>query len=196
MTTAAPPPDLTSLPSTPSTPDSLGVITLRARYRLRQALWSLAGAPAADDRVLAEGLLAPQLRSLFFRLSPPEQSHAVRVLQRLQQDGCRQPELLTAALLHDVGKTLYPLNLWERAAIILGHALVPGWAARAGEGQPHGWRRAFVVARHHPAWGATLAAEAGADSTVCALIRHHQDGADPTPPLEGLAELQTADRES
>lgn len=195
MTTAAPPPDTTSLPSLPSTPASLGGIARRALYRLRQGLWALAGGPAADDLEQAQGLLAPRLLTLFRRLTPAEQSHALRVLHRLQRDGFRQPELLTAALLHDVGKSLYPLNLWARAAIVLGHALAPGWAARAGEGEPRSWKRAFVVARQHPTWGAALAAEAGADPGMCALIRHHQGGADSTAP-QGLAELRNADRES
>jgi HD domain len=196
MTTASPPPDTTSLPSLPSTPVPLGGLARRVRYRLRQGLWALAGGPAADDREQAERLLTPRLLTLFRSLTPAEQSHALRVLHRLQRDGCRQHQLLTAALLHDVGKSLHPLSLWERAAIVLGHTLAPGWAVRAGEGEPRGWKRAFVVARHHPTWGAALAAEAGADPGVCALIRHHQGGADPTAPQEGLAELRNADRES
>lgn len=37
------------------------------------------------------------------------------------------------------------------------------------------WRRAFVVARQHPSWGAQMATEAGATPLTVSLIRRHQD---------------------
>jgi putative nucleotidyltransferase with HDIG domain len=82
---------------------------------------------------------------------------------------------LAAALLHDIGKTRYPLSVWDRILIVVGGALFPGRASAWGNGSLDGWRRPFVVRAHHPAWGAEMAAAAGSRGRVVELIRRHQD---------------------
>jgi hypothetical protein len=96
--------------------------------------------------------------------------------------------------LHDVGKILNPLSIFDRVVIISGKRLFPRAARRWGGGTPCGLRRPFVVAVNHAAWGAELAAQAGASSRIVDLIRCHQD----SPPLDDplLAALQAADDES
>jgi hypothetical protein len=94
-----------------------------------------------------------------------------------------------------VGKTVAPLNVFERICVVLAHRLAPAAAARWGQGPPRGWRRAFVTAARHPEWGAELANQAGAAPLVAELIRRHQA---PPPRLgspedEMLAVLQAAD---
>jgi hypothetical protein len=94
--------------------------------------------------------------------------------------------------------------LWERVLIVLVKAAAPHLAHRWGrmwnENQPlPAWRRPFVVATHHPAWSAEMAAQAGASPLTLALIRRHQD---PAPGLsagledELLARLQAVDDQS
>jgi hypothetical protein len=86
-----------------------------------------------------------------------------------------------AALLHDVGKTRYPLHLWERIWIVLVQSVYPGCVARWGkedDRQPERiewWRKAFVVAAQHPKWGAEMAAAAGTAPLAVDLIRRHQE---------------------
>jgi hypothetical protein len=105
-------------------------------------------------------------------------------------------------LLHDVGKSRYPVRIWERILIVLSKAFLPGkvkrWGEGAAEGGGLGWRRAFVVAQQHPAWGAQMAAEAGASPLTSTLIRRHQDPRSNS--SEGLEDrllqiLQAADHE-
>ena len=48
-----------------------------------------------------------------------EQAHAVSVYRQLVAQGETSSDLLAAALLHDVGKSLSPLRLWERVLIVL-----------------------------------------------------------------------------
>jgi hypothetical protein len=61
-----------------------------------------------------------------------EQAHALRVLHALLEQGEEHPDLSVAALLHDVGKSRFPLKLWERVLIVLGQAFFPERAARWG----------------------------------------------------------------
>ncbi len=166
---------------------------LRLSYRLRQFWKALRARPDPQRLKAAQRLLSPPLWALFRQMPPNEQAHALRVFQRLQQAGHTDRDLLTAALLHDVGKALHRPRLWERVVVVLAYACCPVRAFHLGEGQPRGWRRPFVLARQHPAWGARLVAEAGAAPKVVALIRHHQTF--PPPDIPHLAALQAADNE-
>jgi hypothetical protein len=128
-------------------------------------------------------------------MTPGEQAHSLRVWRWLQAQGHHQPELQQAALLHDVGKSVAPLNIVERVLIVLGfrffHRLASQWSRSQ---TASGWRKPFVVAARHPAWGADLAAKAGAAPTVVHLIRRHQS---PCPPDDHLLHhLQLADEQS
>lgn len=93
----------------------------------------------------------------------------------LTHAGHNEPALLTAALLHDIGKTRHPLPIVERVLVVLGNKFLPGRAASWGIGEPAGWRRAFVIKAQHAQWGAEMAAQAGSNPQVVELIRRHQD---------------------
>jgi hypothetical protein len=169
-------------------------MTSRIVYRSRQffsALWS-PKVPVADD-LLCKYLTSAQI-NLFHRMQPSEQHHAFRVMQRLEERGQQHPDLLVAALLHDVGKVLHPLSPLERVLIVLGKKFFPRLASRWGQGTPSGLRRPFVVSAHHAAWGAELAEKAGASARTCDLIRRHQDLTVKDDPL--LHALQKADDEN
>jgi hypothetical protein len=101
---------------------------------------------------------------------------------------------LAAALLHDIGKVLYPLSIFDRMVIVLGERFFPRRVRQWSVGKPSRLRRPFIVAAHHPDWGANLAAKAGASSRTVDLIRHHQEIPSVDDPL--LTALQSADDEN
>ena len=170
----------------------------RAAYRVRQFFQYLPGARMTTAQV-NEGLalLGPALSELFQRMTPGEQAHSYRVLTALKARGATDREVLAAALLHDVGKILAPLNVVERTAVVLTRKFAPRWAREWGGA--NGRRRAFVVAERHAEWGTELAERAGASPRLVSLIRRHQIPA-PVPPLSEedrlLRLLQEADEES
>lgn len=181
----------------------------RIGYRLRQFWSALYAKPSGGDLDKVSSLLTPAQMALFSQMHRSEQAHSIQVMAAVSRASQGIPDeprkdLLTAALLHDVGKSRFPVRLWERVIIVLSKAFLPGQVRRwgvgqpSGEGQPSGWRRAFVVAQQHPAWGAQMAEEVGASPMAAALIRRHQDG----PPNPGgdledrlLQLLQAADHE-
>jgi putative nucleotidyltransferase with HDIG domain len=155
-------------------------------YRVRQFFETLFVSLTSADLELVRQTLTPAQVTLFIQLQPSEQVHAVRVLRAIQENcqanGLQPPaDLLVAALLHDIGKALYPLRIWERVVIVLGKKILPESAARWGNGRetstatPRGWGRPFVIAAQHPAWGAEMAARQGTSPRAVALIRRHQD---------------------
>ncbi|MEW5989482.1 MAG: HD domain-containing protein [Chloroflexota bacterium] len=166
-------------------------------YRLGQ-FWRILTArplPTAARMEIAAALTPPEV-ALFERLAASDQWHSWRVMQTLQAAGHDQPDLLAAALLHDVGKTRWPLTLWDRTLIVLAQAIWPKWVAVWGEPGGRGWRRPFVVKAQHPIWGAEMAAAAGSRPLTIALIRRHQDLRPAEPRSEAdrlLGYLQWAD---
>lgn len=96
------------------------------------------------------------------------------MLQALRNRGESHPDLLAAALLHDIGKVIHPLHLWERVLIVLARKLIPEKVISWGCGEPKGWERPFVIARRHPEWGAELVSQAGASTMLLNLIRDHE----------------------
>ena len=167
---------------------------MRALYRLRQLWGVLFASPAQADLELARRVLSEKQMELFKRMKTGEQAHSLEVFKKIchlgleQADAARLPQaalrqLQVAALLHDVGKSNYPLYVWERGLVVLARAFWPEKARRWGRARPPGgWRRPFIIAEQHPAWGAALAAEAGASPLAVNLIRRHQNPL-PSPPV-------------
>lgn len=165
----------------------------RLAYRTRQ-FWNtltVTRKPVETSAILPH--LSPAQITLFRRMHKSEQTHALNVFNLLKAASKNDPDLLTAALLHDVGKVLFPLSLFDRVLIVLGKAFFPRQARSWSEGPPEKHHRPFVVAAHHPEWGADLAGQAGASPRTVELIRHHQDR--PSTDDGDLAALQAADDE-
>lgn len=171
-------------------------------YRLRQFLQAVTARVDEQGFKEAQETLAPPLLALFYRLQTSEQVHSLWVYRSLCNQKETHPDLLSAALLHDIGKILHPLTIWQRIEIVLANRLVPDAVKRWGNAPPTGWRKPFVVAAQHPAWGAELAQKAGASPLVVSLIRRHQqtfpaEGGDPLSEEDFLlTRLKTFDDES
>lgn len=169
---------------------------MRLRYRLRQLRDNLTAGPLSEAaRLEVVAALSSGELALFDCFSPADQWHSYRVLCDLRQAGYNDPDLLVAALIHDVGKTRYPLSAWDRTVIVVGSVLFPRRSVAWGQGRVDSWRRPFVVRARHPEWGAEMAAAIGASPAVVALIGHHQDKAAEMPGelADLLRALQWAD---
>jgi hypothetical protein len=174
---------------------------IRILYRVRQFWDALRRKPLTTEELAPTlSVLTEKQMALFTRLQPSEQTHALRVLRTLLEKGETHPDLMTAALLHDIGKSCHPLRLWERVVIVLGKKLFPERLQSWGRGEPRGWARPFVVASEHPLWGAELSQKAGTSPLVVHLIRAHQNELPPkefsTLENQLLSLLQEADRQN
>jgi hypothetical protein len=179
----------------------------RLFYRTRQFWQTLRASASAEDLELAAAALTGPQLALFQQMQTSEQAHCLRMHAALIAMGEKDPDLLTAALLHDVGKILLPLRPWERALIVFANWICPRCVKRWGGFAPGdsqdrlGWRRAFVAAVQHPAWGGELAASCNSSPLAVTLIRRHQEGLssgeDPDDSLEDrlLRKLQAVDND-
>jgi hypothetical protein len=143
-------------------------------HRLAQGIRALNAWATPVDYAAARQVLSPELMDLFQRMRRSEQLHSLRVMAALTAQGHTDPDLLVAALLHDCGKSRYPMTLAGRTAAVLVRMFAPEAFRRWSQGAPSGWRRPFVVAARHPAWSAEDMLTAGASPRAAELARRHQ----------------------
>ncbi len=170
---------------------------MSAIYRVRQFLRAANSwvHPGGGDLDLASEFLPPEALELFAAMPRYDRRHAMAVLGTLQREGHAEPDLLAAALLHDVGKTAHarePLRLWHRVIVVLLRALAPGRLDSYAKDEPGSWRQPFFVQQNHAAIGAELAQQAGCSQATVQLILRHEDS---PAVMDGslLAALKTAD---
>ena len=121
--------------------------------------------------------LSLEASALFLKQSPNEQRHALNVAQSLMN---KKPILtntdfeilLTAALLHDCGKSIVSIHLWQRVFIVLMQLMPPSIWSRLELSNTF-LAYPLKIAGQHAQWGEQLAREAGLNLRVCLLIREH-----------------------
>lgn len=153
-------------------------------YRLKQVLQQSGFGPPMtfEDYEEVERWLPTSALVLFKTMSQADQQHCLRVCRGLQAHGCREADMLAAALLHDVGKAQGRVPFWTRPTLVLGKRLAPAWLQRTVLDpealtlhQRSYWRLALSYAWYHAEVGATLAAAAGLSERAILYIQtHHQ----------------------
>ena len=152
----------------------------RAHYRAGQFFDALSPRVPARDRALAAAALSPAQLAAFHRMAATDQRHAARVLRLVLVEGARDPDLVVAALLHDLGKVdaggAGRVRLPHRVAkVLLERAWPAAWRRLSARPRP-GPALGCYLLRHHPALGASWAARLGCSPRARALIAAHQDG--------------------
>ena len=151
----------------------------RVRYRVTQfGQWILDSMRPLDLAYARKRLPTPELVALFTRMSRADQHHSITVAQALERQGHHNPDLIAAALLHDIGKSRVRMSVWARVMVVLGEWLVPEAAHQWSRAEAKGLRRPFVVRHRHAAWGAEMTSQAGASQTTVRLIRNHHKAID------------------
>lgn len=156
--------------------------------RSRQFFRALFSKLDAGDRALIDQHLDPAKKSLFYNMEEPVQKHCVNVA-RTVQDICRGQDLntgplITAALIHDIGKTQGSFSLTHRVLYVICNRFSPTLTQKIGylkkSQQPEsGWfnqlRYAFYVHLNHERLGAELAREAELSQDIIFLIQNHHN---------------------
>lgn len=171
-------------------------------HRVKQGLRGLFAFTREVDYDLVGQYLPPVQLGLFRRMSRGEQLHSIQVLRDVMAQGDTQgvalsDDLAQAALLHDAGKSRYPMAVWQKTLPVLVSIVAPNLSRRlAKSDERNGFVRPFVVHGRHPRWGAELLEAIGASERLIWLVAHHADKPEvwaSHPYYELLIRLQRAD---
>ena len=88
-------------------------------YRIKQFVSAVTAKITQEDVDFVRTYLGQSERELFFRLKPYEQKHCIEVATKLKRMTHNDREMIRLGLLHDVGKTVYPLNPIEKSIIVV-----------------------------------------------------------------------------
>ncbi len=161
------------------------------RYRVGQFLQALTAQHAISEQRLrrAAGILSPEARALFVQQAPQDQRHALAVYETLVERGYTDEDLLTAALLHDVGKAAAQAHPWQRGLFVLAQRFAPRalesllWHGSESQkdapvgkhgNSPYATHVKLVTYARHAEIGARWAEKAGCSTLTVALIRQHE----------------------
>ena len=139
--------------------------------RVRQFLAAVRARVSDDEMAVLEQHLDPAQRDLFWEMSPIDQRHCLDVFNTLLRQGHSDPDLLRAALLHDVGKR--GIRLCHRVAGVLLGAFWPTLLEKLAVNRPQSWLYGFYIYQYHADLSAELAARSGCSPSVVELIRGH-----------------------
>jgi hypothetical protein len=132
------------------------------------------GGPSSTDRDwVAAQLTDPELE-LWERMSGPDRRHSVEVARRVERSLGNEArlEVLAAALLHDVGKSVAGLRTYGRviatlSAAVTGHHMAYRWS------ESRGFVRRVGLYLRHPELGGDLLELAGSHPLTVAWAREH-----------------------
>lgn len=123
--------------------------------------------------------LTPAASVLFLQQSLPEQRHAIDVTKSILK--AKHPlsmddfkNLVIAALLHDCGKSVLSIRLWQRVFIVLIQKIPKSLRSRIESGHSI-FAYPLKIETRHALWGGYLAEDAGLNLVICQLIREHHN---------------------
>jgi hypothetical protein len=145
----------------------------RPLYRTRQFFGSFRPRLQDDERAAAASFLGDRLWPLFESMNARDQKHSIDTFRLLKAQGCADGDLLSAALLHDIGKGRLAgarVRLWHRVVYVLLATGAPPLLRRLTNG-----RGGLANLRHHADRGAVVAEALGVGAVAVELIRRHHD---------------------
>lgn len=165
----------------------LGHVLARTIYRARQFFHALTAPLVLEEPEGVDEVLTPAQRALLDRMPAADRRHAFAVYRMLREQGHRSPDLLAAALLHDLGKAALAPPIWVRVLVVLLERFAPRFLEPPVPAREKGANRRRILQgpvgladylaqyRDHAELGARWAEATGCSPLTVALIRRHHE---------------------
>ncbi len=138
-------------------------------HRVTQFVGHITARVGPAETEAAHQVLPRGAWDIFDAMPVGDRRHGLDVARRLGAAGHTDPDLLTAALLHDCAKGSR-MRLWHRVAGVLLEAGAPRLLARLVSPNPASWRHGLYLYLHHPQMSAAATLDAGCSQRVAHFI--------------------------
>jgi putative nucleotidyltransferase with HDIG domain len=147
---------------------------MQVTYRTLQFVRQLRNKTEPEADAALRQLVSPAQWDLIARLSPADRAHLLRVHRALLADNWQDRDLLTAAVLHDIGKADETMRV--RLVHRVLKVLLGPYASRFARANVNVLQHGLYLSLNHQTLGASMARQTGANDRACWLIEHHHDG--------------------
>lgn len=144
-------------------------------HRVGQFVAHVRARVAPYEEAFAHRVLPPRAASAFDEMPVADRRHGLDVTARLLAEGHDSPDVLAAALLHDVAKGSR-MRLWHRVAGVLLETIAPRLLGRLADPRPASWRHGLYLYLHHARMSAEVAEAVGCSPSTVRLLRGEADG--------------------
>jgi UTP:GlnB (protein PII) uridylyltransferase len=145
-------------------------------YRIQQFFKSLFVTKGMVDMEFVHKHLTAAQEGVFLRMQAYDRYHSVYFAKTLISNVYKVPEdLIVAALLHDVGKSRYPINSFHRMGAVVARRFAPQVMEKENEEEVAFLNRTVLVSNHHAEWSENMAKSAGVSDLTAWIIAHHED---------------------
>lgn len=145
-------------------------------YRIQQFFKSLFVTKSMVDMDFVRKYLSPAQEGVFLRMQAYDRYHSVLFAKTLISNVYKVPnDLIVAALLHDVGKSRYPINSLHRMGAVVARKFVPALMDKENEDEVTFLNRTVLVSNHHAEWSEEMATSVEVSDLTAWIIAHHED---------------------
>ncbi|MGL4738503.1 MAG: HD domain-containing protein [Cellulosilyticaceae bacterium] len=97
-------------------------------YRVKQFIWAITAKLTSEEKQFIVKYLGLEEQMLFGKLKVYEQKHSVVVARELAKlyEGSKRTQMIRVGLLHDVGKSVYPIGPIRKSIMVLLHRFTKG----------------------------------------------------------------------
>lgn len=142
-------------------------------YRVKQFLWGIKSLYRDIDIEYVKKFLTEDEIKIFKKLKINDQHHCIRVckdsleINRNYELNINEYKLGKAALLHDIGKTKFHLNLVEKSIVVILHKLTRGYIKKYKN------IKQIDIYYNHPKIGYEILKEKGYSKDILEVVRYH-----------------------
>ncbi|MGL4362325.1 MAG: HD domain-containing protein [Cellulosilyticaceae bacterium] len=96
-------------------------------YRIKQFWWAMTAVMTDEDKEFVKKYLDEDEVNIFYELQVYEQVHSVKVAKEMERQSAEEDrvEWTRVGLLHDIGKTLYPIGPIRKSIVVMWNRIFP-----------------------------------------------------------------------
>ncbi|MDV3429288.1 MAG: HDIG domain-containing protein [Bacillota bacterium] len=137
--------------------------------RIRQFLICIFSSLNSQDIEYIDNKLDIDIKDIFLKLSKYEKKHSILVAQAVEKEFKNDPDLAKAALLHDIGKTKYHINIIQKSLLVLFDRLTKGKLKKITG------NKSIYIFYNHGQMGYDILKNSGYNERILFIVKNHHN---------------------